>query len=85
MMENKVLVTILVPSLEKTYDMFIPVNKRIYEVINLIKESLNKLSLGALNINDQYNLYSENTGDIYDINSLIRDTDIRNDTRIIML
>ena len=84
-MNNKVLVTINVPSLEKSFDIFIPVNRRVHNVIALVKKSLFDLSGHAFQMEGVYTLYNEETGNAYDMNQLIRDTDIRNNSRLILL
>lgn len=84
-MNNKVLVTFSVPSLEAKYDIFIPVNRKVYNVINMVKNSLYELSNGAFMIEKDYILYSGLDGNAYDMNLLIRDTDIRNDSKVILL
>lgn len=84
-MNNKVLVTINVPSLECKFDMFIPVNRKVHSVISMVKKSLFELSSGSFVLNKEYTLYNESNGEAYDMNSLVRDTDIRNDSKIILL
>ena len=85
MIENKVLVTINVPSLEKKFDVYIPVNRKIHSVIEMIKTILYSISQGSFNINKQYLLYNANDGSVYDINLLVRDTNIRNGSFVILL
>ncbi len=84
-MEYKVLVSINVPSLETKYDVFIPVNRKVYNVINMFKTSLFELSLGSFDVKKDYIMYNALTGSVYDMNVLIRDTDIRNGSSIILL
>lgn len=84
-MEYKVLVSINVPSLEMKYDVYIPVNRSVYNVINMFKMSLSELSLGSFDMKKDYILYNALTGSVYDMNVLIRDTDIRNGSSIILL
>lgn len=85
MIENKVLVSVIVPSLEQKYDVYIPVNRKIYSVIAMIKKALYDLSISAFDMNNSYFLYNALTGTIYDVNLLVRDTDIRNGSSIILL
>lgn len=85
MIENKVLVTVNVPALENTYDVYIPVNKKVYSVIKMLKNSLFNISQGVFDIDKNYFLYDATSGNIYDMNILIRDTDIRNDSTVILL
>lgn len=84
-MTNKVLVTVNVPSLEIKVDMFIPVNKRVYTIIEMMKKSLFELSNGSFSLNKMYILYNEETGNSYDVNVLVRDTDLRNNSKVILL
>ena len=49
-MNNKVLVTVNVPSLEKSFDIFVPVNRRVHNVIALVKKSLFDISINPFNI-----------------------------------
>ena len=85
MMNNKVLVTINVPSLEKSFDIFIPVNRRVHNVIALVKKSLFELSGHTFKMDGNYLFYNADTGKAYDMNLLIRDTDIRNNAKLILL
>lgn len=84
-MTNKVLVTVNVPSLEIKVDMFIPVNKRIHTVVKMMKKSLFELSDGSFSLNQPYLLYSETTGVSYDMNMLVRDSDLKNNSKVILL
>ena len=43
-MENKVLVKLLVPEIDEEYDIFLPVNKKIGNIINLLIKAVNELS-----------------------------------------
>ena len=84
-MEYKVLVSINVPSLETKYDVYIPVNRKIYSVIDMFKKTLYELSLGSFDMSKDYIMYNALTGSVYDMNGLVRDTDIRNGSSIILL
>lgn len=85
MNENKVLVSLNVPVLEKKYDVYFPVNRRVYNVIEMLKTSLFELSKGSFKEDRMYTLYNKENGKVYDMNMLVRDTDIRNGSEIIML
>jgi len=82
---NKVLVTVNVPSLETKLDMFIPVNKKIHTVIGMMKKSLFELSGGTFSLNKVYILYNTETGVSYDMNVLVRNTDLRNNSKVVLL
>lgn len=84
-MTNKVLVSVLVPSLEKSYDVYLPINKRVHNCITMLKKTMFDLSGGTFVSNDSMALYNADTGVIYDMNAFIRNTDIRNDSKVILL
>ena len=85
MIENKVLVSVNVPMLEKKYDMQFPVNRKISNVIGMIKASLFQLSQGSFETNKDYILYNKENGEPYDMNILVRDSNIRNGSNVILL
>ncbi len=82
-MNNKVLVELLVPDLDIKYNVFLPVNKKINNTINLLVKAINDLS--NKKINDDVCLYSKATGLRYEESLTIIDTDIRNGSTIILL
>ncbi len=85
MIDNKVLVTLYTPYLDRQFDIYIPVNKRVYVIIDLLKKTLSDLSEGNFDVMRSYELYNYENGSLYDMNLLIRDTDIRNNSRIMLV
>ena len=85
MMDNKVLVSVNIPVLEKKYDIYFPVNRKIHNVIGMIKSSLFELSQGSFDLTRDYVLFNALTGTVYDMNVLVRDSDIRNGSTVILL
>ncbi len=85
MIENKVLVSVNVPILEKKYDIYFPVNRKISNVIEMIKTSLTQLSQGSFDKDGKYVLYNKDNGDPYDMNILVRESNIRNGSKVILL
>ncbi|MBQ8192855.1 MAG: hypothetical protein IJZ46_02145 [Bacilli bacterium] len=84
-MKNKVLVKLIVPELDSTYDIFIPVNEIIWKVKKLIVKSISDLSGGVLNTNKEYTLINKLTSKSYSNNAIVINTDIRNATELILL
>ena len=85
MNKNKILIELEIPLIEKKYDLFIPINKKIGTVKNLIEQALAELTDSAYVPKEESNFYSKDTGDIYDINKTVRDTDLKNGSRIILI
>ena len=84
-MSNKILIELEIPLIEVKYDMFIPINKKIGTIKALIERSLIELTDSAYIPRADTNLYSKETGDIYDVNKTVRDTDLKNGSRIILI
>lgn len=84
-MKNKVLIKLLVPEIDAEYDIFVPINIRIGTLIFLINSSLNEVSNGLYDPKNSRELYSVDDGSAYTKDLLIRETNIRNGSKIIFL
>ena len=82
---NKVLVKLYVPKIEVQYDVWIPINRRIYNVILLLMKGINEFNGDNYNPKDLPTLYDKITSEPYDINAIVGDTNIRNGTEIILI
>lgn len=85
MNKNKILIELSVPSIEKHYDLYIPINKKIGTVKKLIETALVELTDTAYQIKKDTNFYSQDTGEIYDVNTTVIDTNLKNGSRIILV
>ena len=85
MNKNKILSELEIPLIERKYDLFVPVNKKVGTIKKLIEQALVDLSDGSYVIAEDTNLYSKETGAVYDVNKTVRDTDLKNGSRVILL
>ena len=83
MNSNKILIELYLPISEKKYDIFIPINKRVGTIKQLIEKSLSES--GDYKITDSSNLYSKDTGNIYDVQMLVKDTDLKNASKVVLI
>ena len=81
---NRILVKICFPIIEETFDVWLPVNKKIYQIINLLSKNILKINLTETTENMPF-LYNKYTGYCYDLNSKVKDTDIKNSTELIFI
>ena len=58
-MTNKILITINVPLLSKSYDIFIPINKKVGTIRKYCIDVINELSDNSLVDTDKLNLYDK--------------------------
>ena len=43
-MKNKILVNISIPEIDKKYDMYLPLNKKVSTIIRLIEKTINQMN-----------------------------------------
>lgn len=84
-MKNKVLVHLLIPEIDENYDIFVPINIRIGTVIKLLNKSLEEMTNGVYQVKKNRKLYNTEDSNQYDINSLVRETNIRNGVTVILM
>jgi len=83
-MKNKILVELIVPDIDEKYDVFIPINKNVANIILLLSKSIREISNSDY-ILDTFSLYSGEDGTRYNPENLIIDTNIRNGSTIILM
>ena len=84
-MKNKVLIKLFVSDLSACYDVFIPVNEVIWKIKKMFIKSVSDLTGIPLDINQEYLLINKVTGDIYNNNDIVIDTNIRNSTELMLI
>lgn len=85
-MNDKVLVKVISLELDKSYDVFIPVNEYIWKVTKLItKVAFNILGIDVDVARSNYVLVNKQNGRIYKNNEIVIDTDIRNGTQLVLV
>ena len=82
---NKVLIKVYVPKLEEIYDVWIPVHKKIYNVIFLLVKAINEISNNEYKPDKIPLLYDKLTAEEYDVNISIKDSTIRSGTEVILI
>jgi len=81
MLDNKVLVNLYILSLGQNFEVYIPVNEKIGNISKL----LNTTMFDSINFEKNCTLINPDTGVVYNNNELIRNTDINNNTKLILL
>ncbi len=84
-MKNKVVIELVVPELEESYSLYIPISKRIGDIINLLLKSISEFNNCQYGNKKEIALYNSSTGQKYNPNDLVYKTDIRNGTRLVLI
>lgn len=83
---NKYLITVIVPNIEFEYDLYIPNNKKIGTIKTLILESLSELSNNSFNKKiNEVRMIDRESGDEYENNMYVKDSGIKNGSKIIII
>lgn len=82
---NKYLIQVKVPFLEKTFDVLVPVTKKIGVIREYLLEGISEYLEISLDTISDYNFYNSDTGNDYDEDKFIKDTDIKNGTILLLM
>ena len=80
MFENKVLINLYVLSLDKHFEIYFSVNDKIGNILILLKKSLFEEE-----INKNFILLNLLNGTIYNNNDIVRQTDIKNGAKLMLV
>ena len=83
-MKNKVLIKLIVPELEVTYDVFLPVNEIMWKIKKMLLKVVCDLSEIEFSNSLDCLLLNKSNCKIYSNNEILINTDIRNGTELIM-
>jgi len=81
---NKVLIEVKLPAADLVYDLFVPESMQIGMLTMLVSSAFARLSNGVYAPSGQAVLCDQKTGMEYDVNAQVRDTDIRNGSKLFL-
>ena len=84
-MNNKALVEIFVPATREKYDVYIPLESRMSEVIKMVSSALSDLSEGKFRADQETILCDADTGIIYNVNMEVAELGIRTGSRLMWI
>lgn len=83
-MENKVLVELYIPNIDLSLDLYIPINKKVGNIITLVNKALSEID-EEYRLPSSMVLYNRYTSQKYLPNDLIARTDIRSGTSLLLI
>ena len=84
-MNNKVLVEILVPAAAQKYDVYIPLESKMSEVVIMVAGALSDLSNGKYKATNEAILCDADTGAIFDVNIEVAELGIKNGSHLMLI
>lgn len=82
---NEILIKIYVPKIEEQYEVWIPANKKIHEIITLLVKAINEYTKGYYIPKKMPYLYDKTVAKVFNINLKVIETDIKNGSELILL
>lgn len=81
MYENKILVNVYILSLSKNCEIFIPINEKIGNITKL----LSNIVTDSIDFTKNVVIMNADTGECYKNNTLVRETNIKNSTKLVLI
>lgn len=83
-MDFRVYVIIEVPIIDKKYEILVPIDRRIHDLISILKRAIPELNVGYYEKNTP-NIYNKSSGEMYEINTIIKGSNIKTGTRLVVI
>lgn len=84
-MNNKILILVYVPSLEASFEFYIPINRKIGTIKNTLIEFIQNEYGFAIKDTGSVLIIDKETGDILNEDIFVYDSNIRNGTKILLI
>lgn len=84
-MENKILIKLVIPEIGKEYDMFVPINRKVGNIIILLNKLFSDEINNVIPLNNFTELYDGDSGERLEIDTILKNTTIRNNSKLILL
>ena len=81
MFENKVIVNLYILSLGMSYEIYLPVNEKVGNISKLINNTM----FDSIGMDKNFTILNVEDGICYQKNVLVRDTNIKNGTRLLLV
>ena len=82
---DKVLIDIFLPAINRSFEVYIPLDSKFYEITPLVSKMLSELSNGLFISGDDSILYERKTGNILNTNMSARQLNIKNGDNLMLL
>lgn len=84
-MNNKVLVEIFLPAAGQKYDVYIPLDSKMSDVVKMVSGALSDLSNGKYMATDEAILCDADTGIIFNVNIEVAELGIKTGSRLMLI
>jgi len=82
---NKILVTVYVPAVMRTFEVYIPVRSKLYEIKQLMEKAILEITDGSFQPNANNIICARETGIIYNINLTVEQIGLKNGSQLMIV
>ena len=83
-MNFRVYIMLEIPILDKKYELMVPIDRRIHDLISALSANIPELKENYYH--DKIpNLYNKTSGELYDMNLIIKNSNIKTGTRLLLI
>lgn len=82
---DKILVEIYLPAANRSYDVYIPLNCKIHEIVGLIAGTFTELSDGYFTASNDVVICDKVTGVIFNINMSAKELGLKNGSKLMLI
>lgn len=82
---DKILINFIIPSIDRDFDLEVPINMGVNTLIDSIQKSVKELTNNSYIIKENVRLYDKNTGDLINKNNIVRDSGMTNGACIMLI
>lgn len=82
---DKVLVEVYLPASEKSFDVFLPLESKLYEVVYLLTNTMTELTEGEFSPSHDTILCNRHSGTILNINMTVEENGVINGAKLMLI
>jgi len=82
---DKILVEVYIPASSQAYDVFIPIESKIWEVAYLLSNTMTELTQGYFNATEDTVLCDRETGTIFNINQTVEEVGLLHGAKLMLV
>lgn len=82
---DKLLINVFVPLIDDNFEVKVPINLEMKEAVQLIQEAIVDLSNKAYIVNPNARLFDKNTGNLINVNNIVKFSGLTNGASIMIL
>lgn len=82
---DKILISVYVLSLDEHYDLFVPINLKATQFVGMLQKLIYELSGENYVIQNEVRLIEQDTGQIINLNNIIKYSGIKNGSKLLLL